>query len=91
MKKYNVVASSVESEAESAGVDIHAFGEPDTGPDPTDSSHVAEQPVKFDASTTAWNVPSGDGFICEFYSGDTNPLRTTLPLMAESLDEFADE
>lgn len=91
MKKYTVTDGAVETEAQARGVDINAFGEPDAGPDPTDSSHVAEQPVKFDASTTAWNVPSGDGFICEFYSGDTNPLRTTLPLMAESLDEFADE
>lgn len=93
MKKYNVVASSVELEAESAGIgiDVTAFGDSDLGPDPLDSSLVAEQAVKFDKATTAWKGPSGDGFFCAFYAADTFPLETTLPLMVESLDEFADE
>ena len=85
MKKYIVVDSSVEREAEAGGVDITAFGESDEGPEPTDASRVSDEPVKFDSSTTAWNVPSGDGFLCHFYSGDTDPLRTSLPLSAESL------
>jgi hypothetical protein len=91
MKKYTVTDGAVETEAQARGVDINAFGESDEGPEPTDASHVAEEPVKFDTSTTAWNVPSGEGFLCHFYSGDTDPLRTTLPMSTESLDEFADE
>jgi hypothetical protein len=91
MKKYAVTEGAVETEAQARGVNVDALKEAEDGPDPTDTADVAEQPVKFDPSTTAWNVPSGDGFLCEFYSGDTNPLRTSLPMSAESLDEFADE
>jgi len=91
MKKYTVTDGAVETEAQASGVDIYAFGEPDEGFDPTESSQIAEEPVKFDTSTTAWNVPSGEGFMCHFYSGEIDPLRTSLPMSAESLDEFADE
>lgn len=92
MKKYNVEGQTVEDTAEATGVDVNALPSPaDVGPDRVDSSHIANQPVKFDKNTTAWSVPSGDGFLCMFYMSDTNPLRSELPLNSESLDEFGDE
>lgn len=92
MKKYIVVDQTVEEAAEARGLDVDAFtGPPDEGPDPADSSHIASEPVKFDPNTTVWSVPSGDGFLCEQYAGETNPMNSALPITVESLDEFANE
>lgn len=90
MKKYIVTEGSVQSEAEKAGLGTEGLTEPDEGLDSPDASQVAEEAISFDPSTTAWNFPSGDGFLCLLYSGD-RPLQTPLPAMVESLDDFADE
>ncbi len=90
MKKYIVTDGRVEKNAAASGIDINAFKESDDGPEPTDASRVANEPIKFNPSTTSWNVPSGEGFLCYFYHADTHP-ETALPLTAESLDEFANE
>lgn len=90
-KKYVVTDSDVQAEAKKTGVDIHAIIAPADGPDSADTAHVAEYAVSFDPSTTAWSFPSGEGFVCAMYCGDTHPAVTPLPLAAEELDDFANE
>lgn len=91
MKKYRVTDNNVQSEAAKVGLGIKGFTNPDDGLESADPSHLAEEPVLFDPSTTVWHFPSGEGFLCMLYAGDLNPGQTPLPMTVESLDDFADE
>jgi hypothetical protein len=89
MKNYKVTDRTIQDEAVDAGVDVNAFGQPDDGPDPADTSSVKEQPVRFDSSIPAWNFPSGEGYLCEMITSETNARNTPIPFPEEDWDDLA--